>query len=146
VVTKSATAFAIMVSLSSCLVAQNPKALADSLTHEWVVAYNAGQPDRLAELVRDDVLLMLPGRDRIRGRAAFRDAYAEDIKETTKRRIFTSSIRVEQSGDLLVDTGQWNLDGTLPDGTTLHLAGSYVSVWKRTNGQWKTAIDISNRR
>ena len=87
VVTKCVALCAITFGVGSQLVAQHAKSLADSLTHEWVVAYNAGQPDRLAALVRNDVLLMLPGRQPLLGRTAFRDTYAQDIKSTTKRSV-----------------------------------------------------------
>jgi uncharacterized protein (TIGR02246 family) len=146
VIIKSAAICAITVALASELPAQDTRSTVDRLTREWVAAYNAGQPDRLAALVRDDVLLILPGREPILGRAAFRDTYAEDIKTTTKRSISVTSMRVEQSGDLLVDIGQWSFDGTATDGTVLHGEGTYVTLWKQTDGEWKTAIDISTRR
>ncbi len=144
--TKVAVVAAVMFSVASQLVAQDPTAIADSLTRQWLAAYNTGRPDRLADLVTDDVLLMLPGRAPVRGRAAFRETYAADIRGTRRRTLSTTSYRVEQSGDLLVDTGKWSFDGISSDGATVHLEGNYVTVWKTVAGQWKTAIDISNRQ
>jgi len=136
----------VVVLGASRLPAQAPQALADSLTRNWLVAYNTGDVDRLVELVAEDVMLVLPDRAPVRGRAAYRATYAEDIRSTPRRSLSTRSTRVEQAGGLLVDTGEWSLWATFSDGAAVHLGGSYVTVWKRIDGQWRTVIDLSTRR
>jgi ketosteroid isomerase-like protein len=142
---KSVALGTVAALVASRLPAQAPQALADSLTGEWVAAYNAGDVDRLVELVAEDVVLMLPDHAPVRGRAAYRATYAEDIRSTPRRSLSTRSLRVEQAGDLLVDTGEWQFVGNGSDGAAVHLNGSYVTVWKRLDG-WRTVIDLSTRR
>jgi len=86
-----------------------------------------------------------PDHAPVRGRAAYRATYAEDIRSTPRRSLSTRSLRVEQAGDLLVDTGEWQFVGNGSDGAAVHLNGSYVTVWKRLDG-WRTVIDLSTRR
>ena len=122
------------------------KMTVEEINHEWVTAYNAGQLDRLVALYTDDTLVMLSGRDPLRGREAVRSFYAEDIKSTSSHSISVKSFRVEQSRDLLIDSGEWTYSGMASDGTAMRMSGNYITVMKRVAGTWKTAIEVSNVR
>ena len=125
-------------------VGDNAKSMVEEINQQWVTAYNAGQLERLIDFYRDDTVLMLSGHQPILGREGVRKFYAEDIKSTSTRSMAVTSFRVEQSGDLLVDSGKWTFSGVLIDGTAIRTTGNYVTVMKKTKGAWRTAIDISN--
>jgi uncharacterized protein (TIGR02246 family) len=62
--------------------------------------------------------------------AAMRPALRGDIEQ------------VVYAGDLALVSNRWRLDGTTPDGESVHLAGRSADVLRRTSeGEWKIAID-----
>jgi ketosteroid isomerase-like protein len=54
----------------------------------------------------------------------------------------TTGIAVAASGDLAVQTGQFSTTGLGPKGVGED-RGNFVTVWKKVNGEWKVAHDIS---
>lgn len=54
----------------------------------------------------------------------------------------TTSVRVATSGDFAVQTGEYRTTGLGPKGVGDD-RGSFVTVWKKVNGEWKVAHDIS---
>lgn len=49
----------------------------------------------------------------------------------------------EVSGDLGYSDGHWLFEGAPDDkGNRMHLAGHYVTVWRKTGGDWKFIADI----
>jgi ketosteroid isomerase-like protein len=126
--------------------ADDAKSIVERINQQWVSAYNGGQLDRLIDFYCDDAVLMLSGHEPIRGREGVRSFYAADIKSTSSRSMVVKSFQVEQSGELLVDSGEWTYSGIIIDGTAIHMTGNYVTVMKKMEGKWKTIIDISNVR
>ena len=55
----------------------------------------------------------------------------------------TDTIRIAESGDIAVQTGQYHLTGLGPNGDRED-KGRFVTVWKKVNGDWKVAHDISS--
>jgi uncharacterized protein (TIGR02246 family) len=55
----------------------------------------------------------------------------------------TDAIRIAESGDLAIQTGEYRLTGlgTKGDGED---KGRFVTVWKKVNGEWKVAHDIGS--
>ena len=134
----------VIALITNMLAGDDAKSIVDKTNQQWVTAYNAGQLDRLIDFYSNDAILMLSGHQPILGREGVRNFYAEDIKSTNTRSMAVTSLRVEQSGELLVDSGKWTFSGIAIDGTTIRMTGNYVTVMKKTEGTWKTAIDISN--
>jgi uncharacterized protein (TIGR02246 family) len=54
----------------------------------------------------------------------------------------TNAVRVASSGDFAVQTGEFHNTGLGPKGDGED-KGSFVTVWKKVNGEWKVAHDIS---
>lgn len=55
----------------------------------------------------------------------------------------TDSIHVTSSGDLAIQTGQYQNTGIGPRGDRED-RGRFVTVWKKVNGEWKAAHDIGS--
>ena len=55
----------------------------------------------------------------------------------------TDAIRIAESGDVAIQTGEYRLTGLGPkaDGED---KGRFVTVWKKVNGEWKVANDIGS--
>ena len=51
-------------------------------------------------------------------------------------------IRVAAAGDLAFQTGEYRTTGIGPKGDGED-KGNFVTVWKKVNGEWKVAHDIS---
>ena len=50
--------------------------------------------------------------------------------------------QVVHAGDLALVTNNWTIDGTSPDGASVHLSGRSSDVLRRSaDGQWRIAID-----
>ena len=54
----------------------------------------------------------------------------------------TNAVRVASAGDLAFQTGEYRTTGIGPKGDGED-RGSFVTVWKKVNGEWKVAHDIS---
>ena len=55
----------------------------------------------------------------------------------------TDTIRIADSGELAVQTGEFHLTGLGPKGDRED-RGRFVTVWKKVNGEWKVAHDIGS--
>jgi uncharacterized protein (TIGR02246 family) len=122
------------------------KSIVAKTNEAWLAPYKAGDVDRLAALYTEDAVLMPAGREPLQGREAIRNFFAEDFKYFPQRSMKLSSIRVEASGSLLVDSGEYRYDGIDSEGKALHITGNYNTVMKKVHGEWHTAIEIWNVR
>ena len=67
-------------------------------------------------------------------------SYADNPKMTTTWT--TEMIRVNDSGDWAVQTGNYSNAALGPKGTGAD-AGRFVTIWKKVNGTWKPTLDTS---
>jgi uncharacterized protein (TIGR02246 family) len=114
------------------------------LDEAWLDAYKAADFDRLAALYAEDAVLMPTFSEPVQGREAIRNFFAESVKDVPKRSMALKSFRVEASGNLLVDSGEYTFDGVSTEGKSLHILGNYITVFKNVDGKWRTAIEIWN--
>jgi uncharacterized protein (TIGR02246 family) len=126
--------------------ADDARSTAEMMNQAWLAAHTAADFDRLAALYTEDAILMPAGGEPVRGREAIRRFFAEDFKYIPRRSITLKSLRVEASGSVLVDSGEYRYDGIDTEGKPLHITGNYNTVMKKTDGKWHTAIDIWNVR
>ncbi len=126
--------------------AVDAKSTVAKLNEAWLDAYKAADFDGLAALYAEDAVVMASGREPLQGRKAIRELFAEDFKYVPKRSITLKSIRVDASGILLLDSGEYTYDGINTEGKRVHIVGNYTTVFKNTDGKWHTAIDIWNVR
>lgn len=83
--------------------------------------------------------------DPLVGPAAFQawdtKVYADNPKQTSTWT--TDSIRIADSGDLAIQTGQYHVTGIGPKGDGED-KGRFVTVWKKVGSEWKVAHDIGS--
>jgi len=138
--------FVIIVLSTMVHGADDAKFTVAKLNEAWLSAYKAADFDGLAALYADDAVVMPSGREPLQGRKAIRNFFAEDFKYVPEHTMTSKSIRVEASGSLLVDSGEYRYDGINTEGKPVHITGNYTTVFKKTDGHWDTAIEIWNVR
>jgi ketosteroid isomerase-like protein len=111
---------------------------------QWFDHYNAGNADGIASQYADDAVLMPPNAPASTGRAAIRAWIATD-SATTKSAGLTlrnnSVTGIGVTGDLAWMSGTFSIvDGSGKAVDT----GKYLSVHRRTNGNWLYIRDIWN--
>ncbi len=88
--------------------ADDAKSTVAKLNEACLAAHKAADLNRLAALYAEDAVLMPAGREPLQGREAIRNLFAEDFKYVPKRSITLKSLRVEASGNVLVDSGEYD--------------------------------------
>ena len=141
-----ASCFAIIVLGTMVQGTDDAKSTVAKLNEACLAAHKAADFNRLAALYAEDAVLMPAGREPLQGREAIRNLFAEDFKYVPKRSITLKSLRVEASGNVLVDSGEYRYDGVNAEGKSVQITGNYTTVFKKTDGNWYTAIDIWNVR
>jgi len=141
-----AKCFAIIVLSTMVHGADDAKSIVAKMNEAWLAAYKASDLDGLAARYTEDAVLMPAGREPVQGRQAIRNFFAEDIKDFPKHSMTVKSLRVEASGSVLVDSGEYIYDGVDTEGKPLHLTGNYNTIMKQADGKWHTAIEIWNVR
>ena len=112
-------------------------------TTTWNDAYNAGEVDKILALYADDTVVMPPNVAAISGREALRAYLTKDIASSRAAGLVPKDggSTVGVSGDLAWHAGSSSVvDAT---GKTVE-TGSYVEVWRRTDGHWLMVRDIWN--
>jgi uncharacterized protein (TIGR02246 family) len=138
--------FAMFVLVAMVHAADDAKSTVAKLDEAWLDAYKAADFDRMVALYANDALVMAPAHQPLHGRKAIREFFADDFKYVPKRSMALKSLRVEASGTLLMDSGEYTFDGVNTEGKSLHIVGNYITVFKNIDGQWHTAIEIWNLR
>ena len=112
-------------------------------TTTWNDAYNAGEVDKILALYAEDTVVMPPNVPAITGREALRAYLTKDIAASRAAGLVAKdgSSSVGVSADLAWHAGSSSVvDAT---GKTIE-TGSYVEVWRRTDGHWLMVRDIWN--
>ncbi len=141
-----ASCFAIIVLATMVHGADDAKSTVAKLDEAWLDAYKTADFDRLAALYAEDAVLMPTFSEPVQGRKAIREFFADDFKYVPKRSIALKSLRVEASGILLIDSGEYTFDGVNTEGKPIQIVGNYITVFKNVDGKWHTAIEIWNVR
>ncbi len=112
-------------------------------TTAWNDAYNAGDVEKIVALYSEDTVVMPPYVPAISGRDALKAYLTKDMAAAKTAGLVakdgTSSVGV--SGDLAWHAGSSSVVDAA--GKTVE-TGSYIEVWRRTNGQWRMVRDIWN--
>jgi uncharacterized protein (TIGR02246 family) len=138
--------FAIILLATTIQGADDAKSTVAKLNEAWLTAHKAADFDRLAMLYADDAVLMPAFSEPVRGREAIRNFFAEDFKYVPKRSITLKSLRVETSDSVLVDSGDYRYEGVNTEERPVEITGNYITVFKKIDNKWQTAIDIWNAR
>src|SRR5437899_5222950 len=88
----------------------------ERLNLEYTRVYNAGQLDKILDFFAEDAMTLSPDQEPVRGREALRRYYEAAFKREPHPDLVVTSIRSEQSGDLLYESGRWTQSLPMPDG------------------------------
>jgi len=111
------------------------------LVETWMMASQAGDIETVLNLMSDDVVFMVPGREPF-GKEAFRAASesAKDMRIEGKSDI--SEIRV--LGDWAFLRNRLEMTMTLPDGNRVRRAGYTLTILNKTaDGRWLLTRDAN---
>ena len=146
----SAVAIVTVMAVAGCtsappaqnIEADKAKLQADALS--WFDFYAKADGEGMANLYVDDALLMPPGAPAVTGRAGIKTFLGDDAAKTKGAGLAIkngSVTGVDVSGDIGWISGNY----TVVDGAGAAVdSGSYMSVHKRTNGQWLYIRDTWN--
>jgi uncharacterized protein (TIGR02246 family) len=118
----------------------------DEPFQRFSAAYATLDPDRVAAVYTEDALMLPPGGEIIKGRAAIREHYAagfaEDRKRGHTRRISFELVDRIVSGDVRNDYGYYTAIGRSPSGHESEFRGKFAKVWQRgRDGVWRIRSD-----
>jgi ketosteroid isomerase-like protein len=113
------------------------------LTQDFATAFNTGNYDQAAIMFTSDGVLMVPHHEA---------AYGQEPVERLLRRLGEAeysglrlvTARVEHSGELAMEIGQFTVAARKADGTITPERGKYVKVWRRL-GAWLIVADCWSR-
>ena len=112
---------------------------------QWMKATQARDTAAQAAVIAPDGVVYREHVDPLAGPSAFQAYTTKFQSENPKANIAwsTDAIRIAESGDLAVQTGQYDLTGLGAKGDGSD-KGRFVTVWKKVNGEWKVANDIGS--
>ncbi len=106
---------------------------------------NAGEVDAAAALYEDEAVLVVPGGEPVRGRAAIRAAIAQLV--AADLRLAMKVTTVLRSGDVAVLYNDWTGSMAGPDGERVEIRGKAIEVVRRqADGSWLFVVDDPNAR
>lgn len=107
----------------------------------YASAVNAGSVDAVLDLYEDNATFVTGPGTSVTGKPAIREVLLGFLAMKPTMRIETGSI-FEGDPNLALMECRWELDGTGPDGSPVHLTGTSREVLRRhANGNWLYAID-----
>jgi len=120
---------------------QDVEAAVEAGSQAWQDAWNAGDAAAVAAVYADDAMVMPPGVESVKGRAAIQALWQASIDEYDGDSEELTTEEVHAMGDMAVEVGSYVHTG--PDGEHLD-HGKYVAVWKKTDAGWRIVRDIFN--
>ena len=131
--------FACLVSVPQSASAQDAQAEVTAAAEKMEVAFNEKDAATLTALYAENAIVMPPGIEPLKGHDAIR-AMWESLDAATPT-LALQTTDVMPVGNLAIETGSWSM--TAPDGSHVD-HGSYLAVWKKTDGGWKMIRDTWN--
>jgi len=123
--------------------ARDLKSEIDAANQKFGAAYDRGDAAAVARLYTPTATVLPPGSEMVSGRDGIQKVWAGAIQSGLK---FTSlqAISVEQYGNAAREIGRFTAEMPNAQKQMTKLAGKYVVVWKRVNGNWLLDSDIWN--
>lgn len=110
----------------------------------WGDAVNRGDVNALAALYTTDALLMPPGAESVRGRAAVGE-FLGGLLSYSPRDVALTVDEVDVCGDTAYEVGSYTMSLQPPGQARFTDRGKYIVVWKRgADGSWRIHRDIFN--
>ena len=111
-----------------------------AVANEYMVAFNAHDPDRLVALHAPDAVVMVSNSPLASGSSAIRSSFADFFKTGAPSLSFTPTRIDVASPTVATDVGTYTLTLDTPQGKVTD-RGNYTTVWHKINGQWRIAVD-----
>ncbi len=112
------------------------------LTQDFATSFNTGNYDQAAALFTSDGSLMPPHREAAQGAKPI-ELMLRKIAEAGYENLRLETLRVEESGDMAVETGRYTIAIYQVNHTTLVERGKFVHTWRRL-GIWRMAANCWN--
>jgi uncharacterized protein (TIGR02246 family) len=112
------------------------------LTQDFATSFNTGNYDQAAALFTSDGLLMPPQRETAQGPKPI-ELMLREIAESGYENLRLETLRVEESGDMAVETGRYTIAIYQANHTTVVERGKFVHTWRRL-GIWRMAVNCWN--
>lgn len=118
----------------------------DEPYQRFATAYASLDANRVADVYTDDALMLPPGGQILKGRAAIREQYADAFEEDRERG-HTRQIAFELvdrivSGDVRNDYGYYTITTRSRSGHEGEHRGKFAKVWQRgRDGVWRIRSD-----
>lgn len=138
---RSATFLFIIAALCSC--APIPVDVSDQISeanNRFLVAFNSGDAELLAENYTEDGKLLPPNSDEVTGREAIMEFW-QGAMDMGINKAELVTIEARGYGNTAIEEGRYTLYG---EGDVEIDQGKYVVIWQKMEGQWKLQKDIWN--
>ena len=115
-----------------------------AISSQWLALEKANDYAGIAALFTEDGTLYREDKEPVVGAAAIQALMTADRAENPQSVADWATDRVEvaASADLAVEYGTWSTTGGGADGTGTDM-GRYTTVYRKVNGVWKVAADLS---
>ena len=130
----------------SLIVAESTAAKKELLAADKAAAAVAATSDidRILEIWSDDAIISFPGRPKVIGKKAIHKMVLANRAQPGFKITWTPSDgHVVSSNELGCTFGIFSITRRGPDGKPLKIAGDYICIWKKVNGQWKCSYEVS---
>jgi uncharacterized protein (TIGR02246 family) len=109
----------------------------EALAEAAAKAFEANDPDALAELYAADAVMYPPGTMQQRGRAAIRQGFADLVAQYRVTAFTMSETSYDTSGDVSVGWGRFAISmAPRAGGPAVTREGRFTSVARRVEGKW----------
>lgn len=110
----------------------------------WLRAVMGKHVDSLMAYYTPDVVSYSGGVAPAMGTDQVRAAYTEMVKSSiTNPRLSANTVKFSDDGSMAYDYGTYQMTVQPPGGKSGDFYGAYVNVWKKVDGQWKIAAEVS---
>lgn len=113
------------------------------LTQDFATAFNTGNYDQAAGMFASDGVLMVPQHEAANGQKPV-ERLLKQLGEGGYNGLRLATTRVEHSGEMAMEIGQFSAVTRKTDGTMMPERGKYVRVWRRL-GVWLILADCWSR-
>jgi uncharacterized protein (TIGR02246 family) len=111
------------------------------LNAEFDAAFNRGDAAALGALYVEDAVLLPPGAETQKGKAAIEAFWGGMMREYANLHLMTVDLK-RYGEHVLREIGKLTVESKAAPGQPI--PGKYVVVWEQVAGNWRLATDIAN--